>query len=209
MSAYMANPTEPRASCAARLLDVRSYVLAARRSLAYAEPGAALFMVVVFGLIAAVLFPIWVTFDLLSTWAFTTAIRDASADAVYAAAAYTEGLLNMSVGALLVGIIFTGFTLLPSLFELAFPTVMHPLLNMILWASIVFDYITDWPKAAGVAMQWSDNQIIGFVYTVFFCAFISVTVQALLVVCITVVIYGLLALLRGGARQAQTVIIQQ
>jgi hypothetical protein len=199
--------TQPRQSCAARMLDIRSYVIAARRSMAGAEPAAALFMIATFGLIALVLTPMWVSFDLLSTWDFTTGLRLASEDAIYDAASYAEGMLRMSVGSLLVGIIFTGFTLLPSLFELAFPTVSHPLLNLILWASIVFDYITDWGKAAGVADNWTNNPALAFVYTALFCAFVSVFIQALLVLCITVVIFGLLTLIQGGSRQAQAVVI--
>jgi hypothetical protein len=164
-------------------------------------------MIATFGLIALVLTPMWVSFDLLSTWDFTTGLRLASEDAIYDAAGYAESFLRMSVGSLLVGIIFTGFTLLPSLFELAFPTVSHPLLNLILWASIVFDYITDWGKAAGVADNWTNNPALAFVYTALFCAFVSVFIQALLVLCITVVIFGLLTLIQGGSRQAQAVVI--
>ena len=200
---------EPRQSCAARLLDIRSYVLAARRSMIHAEPAAALFMIVAFGLIALVLMPIWVSFDLLSTWDFTTGLRLASEGVIYDSAAYADAIIGMSVGALLVGIIFTGFTLLPSLFELAFPTVSHPLLNIILWSSIVFDYITDWGKAASVAETWTDNPLLAFAYTAVFCAFVSVAVQALLVLCITVVLFGLIALVRGPARQARAVVIDE
>ena len=198
---------EPRQSCAARLLDIRTYVIAARRSMIHAEPAAAMFMIAAFGLIALVLFPIWVSFDLLSTWDFTTGLREASEGVIYDSAAYADAMIGMSVGALLTGIVFTGFTLLPSLFELAFPTVSHPLLNMVLWASIVFDYITDWGKAASVAGTWTDNPLLAFIYTAVFCAFVSVGVQAILVLCITIVLFGIVALLRGPARQARAVVI--
>jgi hypothetical protein len=200
---------EPRQSCAARLLDVRSYVIAARLGLRDAEPAAALFMVVAFGLLVLVLFPIWVSFDLLSTWDFTTCLRNASEDVIFDAASYADAMIGMSVGAALTGVIFTGFTMLPSLFEVAFPTVSHPLLNLILWGSIIFDFVTDWGKAASVTTTWTENPVIRFVYTIFFCAFVSVGVQALLVVCITVVLYGCITLVRGGARQAKAVVIEQ
>ena len=198
---------EPRQSCAARMLDIRTYVIAARQSMINAPPAAAIFMIAAFGLIALVLFPIWVSFDLLSTWDFTTGLRLASEGVIYQAGGYADAVLGMSVGALLTGVIFTGFTLLPSLFEVAFPTVNHPLLNLILISSIVFDYVTDWGKAASVAGQWSDNPIMSFLYTALFCAFVSVGVQAILVLCITVVLFGVIALLRGPARQARVAVI--
>lgn len=199
----------PRSSCLSKLLDVRSYVIAARRSSVNAEPAAALFMALIFGLIALALFPLWVTFDLMSTWDFTTAIRFASEDAIYDMAYQVEGWTNLSVGAALAGIVFTSFTLLPSLFELAFPAVSHPLLNLVLIVSVTFDYVVDWPKASALASQWTDNSMIAFVYSVALTAFLSVGVQALLVVAVTVVIFSLLALVRGGTQRATVIIDQQ
>ena len=43
--------------------------------------------------------------------------------------------------------------------------------------------------------------------TVPLCAFFSVFVQALLVVCLTVVGFGLVALVRGGKHHGETVVI--
>lgn len=198
-----------RQSCFARLLDVRSYVIAARESMSRADAAGALFMIAAFGLIGLVLAPIWVSFDLLSTWDFTTGLRQVSEGVVYDMANRAEGFLSLSVGALIAGVVFTGFTLLPSLFELAFPTVNHPLLNLLLLCSIVFDFVTDWGKAAELTATWTDNPTIGFIYTVVVCAFVSVFVQAVLVCCITVVIFGVIAIVRGGARQARAVVIEQ
>lgn len=191
------------------MLDVRTYVIAARRSAGRTEPAAALFMVAAFGLVALVLIPIWLTFDLASTWDFTTGLRNAAENTVYDMGAAADGLLGLSLGAALAGVVFTGFTLLPSLFELAFPTVQHPLLNLILLASIVFDYVTDWGKASDLASGWATSPALQFVYTALVCAFVSVGVQAILVCCLTVVIFGCLAIIRGGARQARTVVIDQ
>lgn len=205
----MQTATEDRTSCFARLLDVRTYVMAARAACDRAEPAAALFMIAVFTLIALVLTPIWLTFDLASTWDFTTGLRAAAEPIVTEMGYQTEGFLNLSVGAMLAGVIFTGFTLLPSLFELAFPTVNHPLLNLILLASIVFDYVTDWGKSAELVATWADSAALRFVYTVVVCAFVSVFVQAVLVCCITVIIFGALAIARGGARQARAVIVER
>lgn len=200
---------ETRQSCFARMLDVRSYVLAARRAMPGAEPAAAVFMIAVFGLIAVVLTPIYVTFDLASTWNFTTGLRDASEPIINQMSYQAEGLLNLSVGALITGFIFTGFTLLPSLFELAFPTVNHPLLSLLLISSIVLDYTTDWGKSAELTATWSDNPVLHFIYTAVVCAFVSVFVQAVLVCCVTVIAFGVISLVRGGARQAQAVIIDR
>jgi len=205
MSAY--DPAFQQASCFTRLLDVRSYVLAARAACARLDPAPALFMIAVFGLIALALIPIWIVFDLASTWEFTTGLRNAAAPVIYDMSGRAETVLDLPVGALLTGVIFTGFTLLPSLFELAFPTVRHPLLNLVLLASIVFDYVTDWGKAAALAATWTDNQALKVGYAAVFCVFASVGVQAILVCCITVIIFSVLALLRGGARSVRAVVL--
>jgi hypothetical protein len=150
--------------------------------------------------------PIWISFDLASTWDFTTGARNASEGVVYDLAAQAGNILGMSVAALLAGLILTSFTLLPTLFELAFPTVQHPLLNMVLVASIVFDYVTDWGKAWDTASSWAANPVLHFIYAAVFCLFVSVGVQALLVVCLTVVVYAALAIVRGPVQEVQRVI---
>jgi hypothetical protein len=200
---------QARPSCVARLLDVRSYVIAARQSMRHAEPAAALFMIAVFGMISLVLTPIYLTFDLSSTWTFTTGLREATTPAISGITAQAEGILQMSIGALLTGTILTSFTLLPSLFELAFPTVNHPLLSLILWGSIVFDFITDWGKTWNLVGTWTANPALRFIISVPLCGFFSVLVQALLVICLTVVIFGVITLVSGGRRQAEAIIIQQ
>lgn len=199
----------PRPSCFAAMLDIRTYVMAARNGMARADAGGAIFMIGMFGLVGLVLLPIWITFDLNSTWDFTTGLRNAAEPVVYDVAGQAEDFLQLSVGALLTGVIFTGFTLLPSLFELAFPTVTHPLLNLILLCSIVFDFVTDWGKSAELVATWTESRILGFVYTLGVCAFVSVGVQALLVCCITVVVFGIVAIVTGGARRAEAVVISQ
>jgi hypothetical protein len=203
--------TEPRQSCLARLLDVRGYVISARRAMLNVEPATALGMAIAFGLIALCLLPLWISYDLLSTWDFTTALRDGSQAVVEDAAARASGVLGMSVATLLAGVVLTSYTLLPSLFELAFPSVAHPLLSLVLWASIIFDFVTDWGKSWEVTSQWAgtDSPLAHWIYSVLFCLFVSVGVQALLVICITVVLFAGWALVTGGARQAQAVIINQ
>ncbi|MEI7537190.1 MAG: hypothetical protein WCJ76_08255 [Comamonadaceae bacterium] len=207
----MQTQTEPRPSCFARMLDVRSYVLAARRAMSNAEPSTALYMVLVFGLISLLLFPLWMAYDLGSTWDFTTGLRDGAAPAVTEMSYRLDsatGWLGLSLGSALIGLVLTSFTLLPSLFELAFPTVSHPLLNLVLLCSVVFDYITDWGKVSDLVATWTDNPALHFFTTMVLCAFVSVLVQAMLVCSLTVVLFGIIAIVRGGSRQAQAVIIQ-
>jgi len=201
--------TERPASCLSRMLDVRGYVLAARAAMARAEPGAALAVMLVFGVIALVLIPIWVVFDLQSTWEFTTGLRAATEPTIYELGARADNLLGLSVGAALVGLVFTGFTLLPSLFEIGFPAVNHPLLNTILLVSVVFDYTTDWGAAADLVARWETGPLLGFVYTALVCMFVSVGVQALLACCLTVIVFGALAIIRGGPRARRATIIEQ
>lgn len=193
-------------SCAARMLDVRGYVLAARGAMAGADPAAALGLVAVFLIIALCLLPLWLAYDLGSTWEFTTALRAGAAPVIEGAALDAGGMLGMSVASALAGVILTSITLLPSLFELAFPSVQHPLLNMVLWASIVFDYTTDWGKSWEVTAAWTDNPVIHALYAASFCLFVSVGVQALLVVCATVVIFGVLSLTGIGRRGAAVIV---
>ena len=193
-------------SCFSRMLDVRTYIVSARKGMHQANPSTALFMVAVFGLIALLLLPLWIVYDLSSTWQFTTGLRDAAAPSVSQTGLYLDSWLNMSIGSLLAGVLLTSFTLLPSLFEIGFPAVSHPLLNLILLSSIVFDYVTDWGKAWELTEPWTNSTGAHFIYTVLACAFVSVGVQAILVCCLTVVIFGILTLVRGGAQQAQVII---
>jgi hypothetical protein len=202
---------EPRQSCFARMLDVRGYVIAARGATYGAPPAALLVMVFVFGFIALLLFPFWASYDLASTWEFTTSMRDGSADMLGTMAAQMDGALNISLGAALAGLILTGYTLLPSLFELAFPMVTHPMLMVLLYASLIFDYVTDWAKSWEVTGGWggAENGLMHILYAVSFCLFVSIFVQALLVVCLTVVVFGLIGLVRGGGSRAAGVVIQR
>lgn len=200
---------EPQPSCFARMLDTRTYVVAARRAMLTADATTALYMIATFGLIALLLTPLYLSYDLGSTWAFTTALRDGAAPAVGDMTHQLDGVLSVSVGAALAGVILTAFTLLPSLFELAFPSIQHPLLNLVLIVSIVFDYITDWGKTWDLVGTWIENPAWRFIVTMVACAFFSVGVQAVLVCCLTVVGFGLFSLIRGGTRKAEAMVIDQ
>ena len=199
-----------RQSCLSKMLDVRGMIVAARRAMMGADNSTALAMMAVFLLVLFVLLPIWITFDLNSTWAFTTTLRNSASPIIDYATSDAQNILGLTVGGALIGLVLTSFTLLPSLFEIAFPTVNHPLVNAVLSASILFDYVTDWPRAWEVTAQWANNPPTHFIYCVFFNLFMSVGVQALIVVCLTVVVFGVLTIIRGPIKQtAQPVIVDQ
>lgn len=197
-------------SCLSKMIDVRGMIVAARRAMVGADNSTALAMMAVFLLVLFVLVPIWITFDLHSTWAFTTSIRDSASPIIDYARSDAQNLMGLTVGGALIGLVLTSFTLLPSLFEIAFPTVNHPLVNAVLSASILFDYVTDWPRAWEVTSQWSSNPPVHFAYCVFFNLFMSVGVQALIVISLTVMVFGAITIIRGPMKQtAQPVIVDQ
>ena len=208
-------------SCFAKLLDVRTFVMAVRQAYAGVDAGTALVMVLVFGLIGLALTPLYISYDLSSTWEFTTGLREGSRPAIAdttetltgaldrAGVPSDTGLLGLTVGAALAGVVGLAFTLLPSFFELAFPTITHPLLMLVLYTSIIFDYVTDWSKSWGVAGAWTSSPVLQFLYTVVLNLFFSVGVQALLVICLTAVICGCITIMRGGVREVKTIVVQQ
>lgn len=199
---------ESKQSCMARLLDVRAFIVAARRATANADPGALIGMIVVFGIIALCLLPVWMAFDLASTWEFTTAIRD-GAQPVIEGALSSNSWIDISLGQMIAGIVLTSFTLLPTLFELAFPTVSHPLLSGALWISIIYDFTTDWGKAWEVTAAWAgESGIAHFLYALAFCWFSSLLCQALLVISLTVVVFGVVGLMRGGRSGRRTMVVE-
>jgi hypothetical protein len=189
------------------MLDVRGMIIAVRRAMASVDNSTALALIVVFGLIALCLLPIYITFDLTSTWEFTTTIRDGARPVVDDLAPRARTMLGITLGDLIIGVILTSFTLLPTLIELGFPSVDHPIVNMAVHWSLSFDYISDWPRSWETTGYWADNPAVRFIYTVFFNLFVSVGVQALLVICVTVILFCVLTIIRGPARSP--VVIQQ
>jgi hypothetical protein len=192
------------------MLDVRGYVLAARRATQGAPVSVLLALIAAFGIISLCLLPLWIAFDLASTWEFTTSTREAAAPVVSDLATQAQGILGMSIASALAGFVLTSFTLLPSLFELAFPSVQHPVLMGILYFAIVFDYVTDFPKAWEVtgASAIAANPIGHLVAAAVFSLFVSVMVQALLVICLTVVITAIWNLVAGAtARRSNATVI--
>jgi hypothetical protein len=201
---------EPRpTSCAARLLDVRGYVLAARYAMRGAEPASAMFMIAVFGLIGICCVPIFIVFDLDSTWQFTTGLRDATGPTVAQMSGQIDNWTQLSIGAVLVGLVGIATTLLPSLFELGFPSIRHPLTTIVLWGCLIFDFVTDWRATWTLVAGWTTQPVIRFVLSIGLNAFFAIFCQAIICVCIAVVASGILNLLGGTQRRAEAIILPQ
>jgi hypothetical protein len=166
-------------------------------------------MIIVFAIIGLCLAPVWTSYDLASTWSWATVVKEGSAAHIGAIGDYVDTkapqgamFLDMTMGQAITGLIVLGITLLPTLFELGFPSIRHPLLMLLLSGAILFDYITDFGSSWAATSGWagSDNSFIHFLWTALvFNPFVSVGVQALLVVCVTVVVFGFVRLVRGAS----------
>lgn len=201
--------TETRQSCFAAMLDIRTIILAVRGSLASADATVVVVLIIIFALIGLVVAPIWTSYDLASTWSWATTIKETSTEHIGVIGTTVDSfappdvqLLDMTMGQTLTGLIVLGITLLPTLFELGFPSVRHPLLMALLSGALLFDYITDFPSSWAATAGWAgaNNGVVHFLWTAFvFNPFVSVGAQALLVVCLTVVVFGFVRLVRGAS----------
>ncbi len=210
---------ESRGSCFAQLLDIRNFIIAARRMVWESDAWVVAVLIVIFAVIGLALSPIYIAHDLHSTWTWATPLRDAAQpkidDLGYAVdgALGNSTIMNMTVGQMMGALTLVALTLLPSLFELAFPSLRHPLLMIVLSACILFDYITDWEASWNATASWSgaENWLVHFLWTAGFNFFVSIGVQAILVMCITVVVFGLVRLVTGagGAVMGEAVIIRK
>lgn len=196
-------------SCFARLLDIRFFIVAARRMVAECDATVTVVLIIIFAIIGLCLTPIYLTYDLASTWAWATPIRDGAQpkidDMAYSFDQYAPAgamVFDMTLGQLVGALVLVGITLLPSLFEVGFPSMRHPLLLILLTAAILFDYVTDFESSWAATAGWSgaENWLVHFLWTALvFNPFVSIGVQALLVVCSTVVIFGFVRLIGGAA----------
>ena len=202
-------PTENRQSCFAAMLDIRNFIVAVRASLASADSSVVIMLIVVFTIIGLCTLPIWTSYDLGSTWAWATNVQASSAAHIGAAGAFVDSkapagtlVLDMTLGQADTGLIVLGITLLPTLFELGFPSIRHPMLMLLLSGAILFDYITDFSSSWAATAGWAgcDNWFVHFLWTALvFNPFVSVGAQAVLVVCVTVMVFGFVRLARGAA----------
>lgn len=207
-----------RGSCLAQLLDIRGFIMAARRMMhETADLAVVIVLMIIFAVIGLSLSPTYATHDLASTWSWASPMADASSskidDMAYAldpSGARTP-ILDMTLGDILKAVTLVGITMLPSLFELGFPSLRHPLLMILLWASILFDYITDFEASWNATAGWSgaENWFVHFFWANIFNLWVSIGVQAVIVLCITVVIFGFWRIFTGGAQRVEAVLIQR
>jgi hypothetical protein len=201
--------TENRQSCFAAMLDIRNIIGAVRAALARADASVVIMLIIVFGIIGLCTLPIWTSYDLASTWSWATNVQLSSADHIGTIGAYVQEkapagalVLDMTIGQAVTSLIVLGITLLPTLFELGFPSIRHPLLMLLLSGAILFDYITDFGSSWEATKGWggAGNWFVHFLWTALvFNPFVSVGAQAILVVCVTVVTFGFVRLARGAA----------
>lgn len=121
------------------LLDLPTGIAMIRKNLADLDFFPSFFLLLTFG---ALLFPLswflW-TFDLGATWEWTTPWRASMLDStssVIADAGFFAAMLAWI------------FNLTPTMMELSFPKVARgiPAIALALKVSIIFDFVTDWPK---------------------------------------------------------------
>lgn len=221
MSAVHSAAAGGRGSCFAQMLDVRSFIVAARAMVRSSDAAVVVALIVIFAIIGLCLTPIYATHDLHSTWTWATPIRNSAQPAIddmsYAVDGYAPAgatIMYMTLGELVGALVLVGITLLPSLFEIGFPSLRHPLLMLVLTGSILFDYITDFEASWNATAGWAgaENWLVHFLWTALvFNPFVSVGVQAILVICATVVIFGFIRLIAGAAEPilGDAVIIRQ
>jgi hypothetical protein len=205
--AHAAHAAPQRGSCFAQLLDIRNFIVAARRMVMETDAMVVVVLIIIFAIIGLALTPLYITHDLHSTWTWATPLRDAAQPKIDDLGYAVDGvvgnatIMNMTMGQFMGALTLVALTLLPSLFEIAFPSLRHPLLMIVLSACILFDYITDWEASALATASWSgsDNAIVHFAWTALFNFFVSIGIQAILVMCITVVIFGFVRLIGGAA----------
>ncbi|GEM_PF-1647456 len=191
-----------RRSCISTMLDLRGIVLAARQACANMEPAVALTLLVGSLLIFLCCLPIYWTWDLSSTWDFMTGMRDQAEPAFDGMQRQFERHAGNAAASVIVAFLATCFTLLPTFLELVFPSINHPLSNSAVHASIVFDYITDWPRAWSTTDGWTDNPVSHFIVCVGWTFFVSIFIQAIMVLCVTMFVFCVIGLLRGGRTQS-------
>lgn len=199
--------------CAA-VLDPISLNRAARISCRGLDPGEALFtfsLGFVFSLATGI---VWWLYDLVSTFLFTQGVSSTAKPIgvmLGEKAGGWVGLEEMSLGSFMGGLVVVVITLAPSIMEMIAPRVMHPAAQLGLNVTILFDFITDWPTAAGmiagheVPLGWLGRVIATFLLTLV----LSLGVQVLFVFALTVTIASAITLIKGPkAADSQAIIIQ-
>lgn len=176
----------------ARILDPVSLNRAARAGFSGLDNGTSLFMFAVAGIFTLAMGAIWWQYDLLSTWHFSQGINadvKPVADIVAQKAAELAEA-DISVASFIGGAIVVAITLAPSIVELIAPRVMHPGAQLLLNGTILFDFVTDWPTAAGIVSHY--HPPFGFLGRVVTTALVTLSlslfVQVLFILALTVTI---------------------
>lgn len=200
--------TQPR-GCAA-VLDPISLNRAARAGFGNLDTGSALFSFAIALVFTIATGAIWWQYDLLSTWHFTQGVN---ADVKPVADIITEKVSNLSdvsLGAFIGGAIVVCITLLPSIIELIAPRVLHPGVQLALNITILFDFITDYPTASAMVAKYQvpGGWIGSILATAGVTLVLSLIVQVLFILGVTVLISSAIAILKGGRSQGGYIIQQ-
>lgn len=204
----MLHTPETESAGLARLLDPISLNIAVRRGFGGLDAGASL---VVFAL--ALLFTIatgaiWWRYDLMSTYAF---MQGAQADTASELAYLTNTAADVGLGVFISAVIVVAFTCLPSIVELIAPRVLHPGVQLALNVAVLFDFVTDWPTAAGIVTQWGQAPlgIVGaLLCTLLLTLVLSLFVQILVILGVTALLVSAGNILGLGRRGRQAIPIQ-
>lgn len=196
-------------------LDPISMNRAARIGFGGLDRGSALFSFILGFIFSWAMGILWWLYDLMSTYYFSQGI---SADAKPVATSLGESageLLgsagDITLASFMGGVVVVAITLAPSIVELLAPRVMHPGAQLALNATILFDFVTDWPTAAGIIAQynvpfgWLGQVIATFLLTLV----LSLGIQVLFVLAITVTLASAWALLKGPNTGGDAIIIQR
>lgn len=197
--------------CAA-MLDPITLNQAARRGFSNLDTGTALFTFALGLIFSLATGAIWWQYDLLSTWKFTQGISGDVQPVADQIAAKASELGDVTLGAFIGGAIVVCITLLPSIVELIAPRVLHPGVQLGLNATILFDFVTDWPTASAIVTNYEPyGGVIGrVVMTAAVTLMLSLVVQVFFILGITVTIASAMSIIGGGkrSRAAQVMTIE-
>lgn len=203
-----------RPSGCAAMIDPITLNQAARRGFSGLDSGAALFSFAISLIFTLATGAIWWTYDVMSTYKFTQGI---SGDVQPVADTITRKIAeqgDVSLAAFVGGAIVVCITLLPSIVELIAPRVIHPGVQVLLNITIAFDFITDYPVAAAIVSRYAvpGGWLGGVVVTSVVTLILSLFVQVLFILGVTVMIASAMSIVGGGRSSnagGGAVIIQQ
>ncbi len=203
--------TVARPNGCASMLDPISLNQAARQGFGNLDSGAALFSFAISLVFSLATGAIWWVYDVQSTYKFTQGINGDIQPAVNAITNKIAEQGDVSLGAFVGGAIVVCITLLPSIIELIAPRVIHPGVQVLLNVTIAFDFVTDFPTASEIVSRYAvpGGWLGGIVITSIVTLILSLFVQVLFILGLTVMVSSGLAIVRGGrGSRGGAVIIQ-